>query len=165
LGIKKEKPKSKCSPTKPAKKPSHKSKKTVDLVEVRKDITNIVGNEAADMAQAVVDEALKGQLAPVRYLFEVAGLYPVAGEAAEARPEEDSLARTLLRRLGLPEDPVIVREDESTILALPAPRTTESEGSTSPAQKDEEKADDSQSDSERKENHEESASTGTNPVK
>lgn len=39
----------------------------------------------------------------MKYLFEMIGLYP---GPSEAEPQgEDSLARTLLRRLGMPEDP------------------------------------------------------------
>jgi hypothetical protein len=40
----------------------------------------------------------------MKYLFEMIGLYP--GAAPEEAPVEDSLARTLLRRLGLPEEPI-----------------------------------------------------------
>jgi hypothetical protein len=116
--MKKPKAKSKTAAAKGAKKSSRKDKNAVDLVEVRKDITNIVGAGASEMTKAMVDEALKGELAPVRYLFEVAGLYPAAGDAA-VKPEEDSLARTLLRRLGLPEDPVIVPEDERVRVNIP----------------------------------------------
>jgi hypothetical protein len=82
----------------------------VNLAVVRKDITNIVGNEATTLTRAVMAEGRKGQLAPVKYLFEVAGLYP-ASEESQTKPEEASLARTLLHRLGLPEDPVSTSED------------------------------------------------------
>ena len=110
--MKKASGKSKGKTRKPAKKkPSRRSKKPVDLVEVRKDITEIVGSEATELTKAVVGEGLKGQLAPVKYLFEMTGLYPAMGES-QAKPEEASLAKTLLHRLGLPTDPVIAPEDE-----------------------------------------------------
>ena len=83
----------------------------MDLVEVRKDISEIVGNNATDVTTAVLGEALKGQLGPMKYLFEVAGLYP-ATEEGGAPPEKDALARTLLHRLGLPEEPVNRPEDD-----------------------------------------------------
>lgn len=103
--------KSKGKSVKPAKKKRPgKSKKPVDLVEVRKDIANIVHHEAAELTHAVVEEGRKGQLAPVRYLFEMAGVYP-APEASRADPEEASLAKTLLHRLGVPDVPV-VRDDD-----------------------------------------------------
>ena len=93
--------------------------KPVDLAEVRKDITNLVGGEATQLAQAVLEEGKKGQLAPVKYLFEVAGLYPASTEAASVKPEEDSLAFTLLRRLGVPEQSSLPSDDlppEKTLL-------------------------------------------------
>jgi hypothetical protein len=45
-------------------------------------------------------------VAPVKYLFEMAGLYPAIGES-QAKPEEASLAKTLLDRLGIQDNPVI----------------------------------------------------------
>lgn len=112
--------KTKSKTSKAAKKKSPgKSKKQVDLVEVRKDIANIVTGAAGDMTKAVVEEGRKGQLAPVKYLFEVAGLYP-ALEGSQAKPEGESLARTLLHRLGLPLEPMIKQEDEPPMkLSLP----------------------------------------------
>ena len=88
-----------------------KASKEVDLVQVRRDIAQIVGSGAKEMALAVVDEALKGQLAPVKYLFEVSGLYP-STPATEGKPEEDSLAHRLLKHLGLPTKPVEEDDDE-----------------------------------------------------
>jgi len=69
---------------------------------------------AAKMAQAVVDEAMKGEVAPMKYLFEMTGLHPGAGENEVAAPT-DVLARVLLKRLGLPEDPVFVPESDAPI--------------------------------------------------
>ena len=103
--------KAKAEADKVAKESSDESNKPVDLAAVRKEISNIVGNAATILTKAVVAEGKKGQLGPVKYLFEVAGLYP-APEESETKPEEASLARTLLHRLGLPEEPVITHEDE-----------------------------------------------------
>lgn len=106
------KSKAKKTASKPAKRAhSRRSKKPVDLVEVRKDITNIVGSEARELAKAVVEEGRKGQLAPVKYLFEMAGLYPPPGGVQE-KPEEAALAKTLLDRLGLSHQPVTTQEDD-----------------------------------------------------
>jgi hypothetical protein len=55
-------------------------------------------------------EGLKGQLAPVKYLFESVGLYP-ATEIAEAKPDKESLAHTLMRNLKLPETPIVNEDD------------------------------------------------------
>ena len=114
--MKKAKAKSKAAPKKAAKKSSSKIKEQVDLEEVRKDISNIVGTEAAVMVKAVVEQAKLGQLAPVKYLLEAAGVYPASAESGEGKPEQDSLARTLLRRLGLPEYPVVPEEEEAPVL-------------------------------------------------
>jgi hypothetical protein len=113
--MKKAKPKSKVTAKKSAKRSPLRTKKPVDLLEVRKDITNIVGTKAKLMAEAVAGEGLKGQLAPVKYLFEVAGLYPPA-EASEGRPEQDVLARTLLDRLGIPVKPVVSGVEEPALI-------------------------------------------------
>jgi hypothetical protein len=100
---------------KPAKKTSSpRSKKPVDLAEVRKDITNMVATEGLGMAVAVAAEALRGELAPMKYLFEVSGLYPAA-PGTESKSAETSLAHTLLRRLGLPTEPVVPPEDDLQI--------------------------------------------------
>ena len=113
--MKKASAKSKGKASKPAKKKHpRKSKKPIDLVEVRKDIANIVCSEATDLAQAVVGEGLKGQLAPVKYLFEMTGLYPAAGESHQ-KPEEASLAKTLLHRLGVPDIPLVKPDDEAPL--------------------------------------------------
>ena len=110
--MKKKSGKSSAKTKKPAKKKrSPRSKKPIDLVEVRKDIANLVGSEAAELTQAVLEEGRKGQLAPVKYLFEMVGLYP-SSEANEAKPEEASLAKTLLHRLGLPDIPVKRGDDD-----------------------------------------------------
>ena len=63
------------------------------------------------MAQAVIDEGKKGQLATVRYLFEMASIFPAATDGSQATEDEDCLARTLLNRLDLPTEPV-GRDDE-----------------------------------------------------
>jgi hypothetical protein len=79
------------------------SPKPVDFAEVRKDIGGLVGNAAKDIARSLIESAKSGQLATAKYLFEAAGLYPASVEPV---PEaEDSLAYTLLKRLGLPTEP------------------------------------------------------------
>jgi hypothetical protein len=89
---------------------SAKDKQTVDLAEVRKEISSIVGTNAAALTRAVMGEGLKGQLAPVKYLFESVGLYP-ATEISETKPDKESLAHTLMRNLKLPESPIVNEDD------------------------------------------------------
>ncbi|MFZ0199301.1 MAG: hypothetical protein WB523_19300 [Candidatus Sulfotelmatobacter sp.] len=77
----------------------------VDFAQVRKNIAALVGSAAEEIARNAMKVAKKGQLAPAKYFFEVAGLYPETAETASE--PEDSLAYTLLKRLGLPTEPLI----------------------------------------------------------
>ena len=98
--MKKAPAKGKAKNSKPAqKKHSRKPRKPLDLAEVRQNIAVIVTHAAPQLTEAVVEEGLKGQLAPVKYLFEMAGLFPAPD--AQPSPEQDSFAKTLLDRLGL----------------------------------------------------------------
>jgi len=89
-----------------------RTKKQVDPVEVRKDIAKIVGSGAKKVAKAVMEEAMKGQLAPAKYMFEVAGVYPPVTDGEQATQEEDCLAKTLLSRLDNAKKPAPEEEDE-----------------------------------------------------
>jgi len=86
------------------------TKKPVDMVQLRENINKLVGESAKDIATKVIEVAKTGQLASAKYLFEAVGLYP-ATEETRAKAPEDSLAYTLLRRMGLPTEPVICDED------------------------------------------------------
>ena len=56
-----------------------------------------------ELVESAIAEADKGHFTAMKYLFEMIGLYPATGRGET--PEEDSLAKTLLQRLGLPEEP------------------------------------------------------------
>jgi hypothetical protein len=74
----------------------------VDLKKVRQKIKRAVGNKALHMVQKILDEdGTLGYLA-MKYLFDIAGLFPTGG--AEDAEQEDSLAKILLRRLGLEDE-------------------------------------------------------------
>ena len=73
-----------------------------DLGVVRERITNLVGNRAVEMVETTMDEVDKGHYLAMKYLFEMIGLCPAT--TPEEALQEDSLARTLLRRLRLPEE-------------------------------------------------------------
>ena len=106
----------KTKPKKAAKKSTGASKRSgerqVDMVAVRKSLSNIVGAQAKTITKIVVQQAKDGQLATMKYLFEMAGVYPASTEELGERPEEDSLARTLMERLQIPFIPLPVREDD-----------------------------------------------------
>lgn len=96
------------------KRASSSKKKAVDIIKVREKISDLVGESAKDIANEVIKVAKTGQLASAKYLFEVVGLYPPTEETA-VRPKEDTLAHTLLKRMGLPTEPVTGDEDESPV--------------------------------------------------
>ena len=87
-----------------AKSKSSKStaKGPVSLEEVRERVRRVIAEKAEEMTIANADEASKGDLPQLKYLFEVLGLYP-ATATEEAEPAEgNDLARVLLKRLNFP---------------------------------------------------------------
>ena len=78
-------------------------KKPIGIVQVRENVAGLVRKFATEIATGAIDAAREGQLAHVKYLFELAGLYPAMEETGATRPE-DSLTHTLLRRMGLPTE-------------------------------------------------------------
>jgi hypothetical protein len=95
-----------------AKKSGGKGTSELNPAEVRKDIAEMVKSEAALMAEAVIGEGKKGQLATVKYLWEVAKIFPEATDGSQASADEECLAATLLRRLDLPLEPVVRDEED-----------------------------------------------------
>jgi len=88
----------------PSRAPSvpKKALKKVDLAVIGEQITNLVGNRAIEMVEITMDEVDKGHYLAMKYLFEMIGLCPAT--APEGAIQEDSLAKTLLRRLRFPEE-------------------------------------------------------------
>jgi hypothetical protein len=107
------KSKPKAATNKAAKKESVEAQEPANPVEMRQRVIEMVGAELENIARAVVDEAKRGQLATVKYLFELSGVYPLATEHSQDRPEEgETLARMLLTRLGIPLEPAISPNDD-----------------------------------------------------
>lgn len=79
-----------------------KALKRVDLGVIGEQITNLVGNRAIEMVEVTMDEVDKGHYLAMKYLFEMIGLCPATAPAGAI--QEDSLAKTLLRRLRFPEE-------------------------------------------------------------
>ncbi len=98
-----------------------RNKKSKDVVQVRENINDLVKDSAEDIATEVIKAAKTGQLASAKYLFEAVGLYP---PTEETRPtlKEDSVAHTLLRRLGLPTEPLSEEEPEPPLLIIQGKR-------------------------------------------
>jgi hypothetical protein len=108
---------------KTTKKSTKKKKAAVkrDPAQVREEIAGMVKSGARDITEAVMGEAKRGELAPAKYLFEMAGVYPPVTDGSQATPEEDSLARTLLDRINPAPARKVESEEEAAPTAAPAP--------------------------------------------
>jgi hypothetical protein len=73
-----------------------------DFIEARRNISDQVRGKAIGIVEKLIELAEDGEVAPAKYLFEMVGLYPATPETS-SNPE-DSLAYTLLKRMGLPTD-------------------------------------------------------------
>ncbi len=90
--------------------PQGKNEQELNPAGVRKDISLMVEEEAALLARAVIDEGKKGQVGPVKFLFEMANIFPTTTDGSQTTTEEESMAQTLLRRLQIPLTPVAADE-------------------------------------------------------
>jgi protein-tyrosine phosphatase len=72
-------------------------------VSLRQEIRVAVSAQALEIVRGAIEKAVAGQLAQMKYLFAMIGLYPVV-ETADG-PGDESLIRLLLRGLGLFEQP------------------------------------------------------------
>jgi hypothetical protein len=75
-----------------------------DLVDARKEIAKMVRESSTRIVGQLIELAATGEVGPAKYLFEMVGLYPVTDETA-SQPD-NSLAYTLLQRMGLPREPI-----------------------------------------------------------
>lgn len=131
---KKKTKKSKAVGKKPPKKTGvRRKKKELNPVEARKEVSRIVEAHAGKLATAVVEEGEKGRLPDVKYLFEVANIYPATADGSQVSAREECLAETLLDRLGIPKDPVVAdelaKEDAVTLVEEKAEEEEELEES------------------------------------
>jgi hypothetical protein len=93
-------------------------KKQLDPAEVRQEIAGMVKLEAKEITAAVIDQATHGELAPAKYLLEMAGVYPPVTDGSMSSSDEDCLAKTLLHRLNLPEEPIKLEEDDEPVTVI-----------------------------------------------
>ncbi|MBZ5599546.1 MAG: hypothetical protein LAN83_14645 [Acidobacteriia bacterium] len=84
------------------------TREPVDVTAIRREISQVVGEEAVRMVRRVMEGIDIRHYAAMKYLFEMAGLYPAAPQ--EETEDDDSLAKTLLCRLGLGETPLLESE-------------------------------------------------------
>ncbi len=96
-------------------------RKQMDAAKVREEIAGLVKAGAPKIAVAVIDQAAHGELAPAKYLFEIAGIFPKPAEGEQATEEEDCLAKTLLARLDggkKEQDAAGAQEEKSAVSAV-----------------------------------------------
>jgi len=107
--------------------------------EVRKELAKLILDEAEEITNALISQGKIGQLAPAKYAFEVAHIFPEVNDGSEATREEDCLAKTLLDRLNIPDTPV-GRDEEEDFVTIP-PRRVELETESEPEKAGQESAD------------------------
>ena len=118
------------------------TKKERDSTDVRKECSKLVKAEATKITTAVISEGKRGQLGPMKYLFEMANIFPTADDGSQTSAREDSLAETLLNRLGIPTSPVVADEyEKESNEVIPATLAEmdeqEDDGASSKVQKEE----------------------------
>jgi hypothetical protein len=74
----------------------------VALEIARRQITNLIADEAGAMVVEAIKKAKKGQYQVMKYLFQLAGVFPAIAQQA-AQDDDLSLARDLCNPLGLRE--------------------------------------------------------------
>jgi len=78
------------------------AREALDLVALRQQITSLVAAEALPMVETTIEQVQNGHYQALKFLFEMIGLYPATG--TQEASQEDSLAKTLLRHLGISEE-------------------------------------------------------------
>ena len=79
------------------------------LEALRQQITSLVCAEAVPMVETTIEQVQNGHYQALKYLFEMIGLYPAVG--GQETPDEDFLAKTLLRHLGISEEEMVSSEN------------------------------------------------------
>jgi hypothetical protein len=78
------------------------TRKEVDLDALREKIARHVSRKGLAMVKTTTEEVVKvGNLAALKYLFELIGVYPGGRAPIAEEADSDDLARTLLSRLDL----------------------------------------------------------------
>jgi hypothetical protein len=82
----------------------------------------------------------------MKFLFEMANIFPTADDGSQTSAREDSLAETLLNRLGIPTSPVVADEykkESNEVMPVRLAETDEQQddGASSKVQEEESKMD------------------------
>lgn len=134
--MKKAKKKNKAATKKAPKKKGagkrQKLKKELNPQQTWKDVALLVESAATKLAESVINEGKKGQVTPVKFLFEMAKIRPPEADIDQKKiEEEESLARTLMNRLGIPmpgPGESEKDEDDEDVVTIPANVAQPSEG-------------------------------------
>jgi len=104
----------KTAPTKSTPRVNSKAKTAEEIQKMRNIVTNMILSNSKAMVSRVVKSVTEGgQVAALKYLWEMSGMFPF--EAGE-NGERDSLAKILLARMGLQgKVPVIAGDDEGDV--------------------------------------------------
>lgn len=114
------------------------TKKELNPQQTWKDVALLVESSATALAGAVINEGKKGQVTPVKFLFEMAKIRPPETDVDQKKiEEEESLARTLMNRLGIPmpapgeseKDQDEEEEDDTVVIPANVARTSDGEKS------------------------------------
>jgi hypothetical protein len=99
----------------------------MDTARTKKQIADLIAANAIPMVEATIQEAVRGHYPAMKCLFEIAGLS--AADPLHEDPQDDTLAKILLRQLGFPEKAVSendagcdITKDQSQGPVLPACR-------------------------------------------
>ena len=99
------KPTKKDAAAKPVKEPR--------VVQVRKGIARMVENAAPKITKGLIGEAEKGQVPQAKLLLEMAEIFPVP--EGEGGTNQDAVAKSLMRALGIPEEPITYDEEGNVV--------------------------------------------------
>ena len=140
-GYEEKKAKSKTAEKAAKKGKKETEKKELNPSQVLKDFSALVEAEAEELAEAVIGEGKKGQLSPVRFLFEMAHIFPQPTDESLTSKDEGSLAETLLDRLNIPKRPLVhdeLQKEEDEDVTVPPKKETAEAGESEESGEDEE---------------------------
>ena len=79
------------------------AKKAEEMQSARNRVVNLIVDSSVDMTQRVVRSVSeRGNVTALRFLWEVAGMFPTAPESEDS--EQEASAKALLEKLGLYEE-------------------------------------------------------------
>ena len=88
--------------------------KPVDRAAVRQQITNVISQQAVEMVKLTIEQIKAGNYQPMKYLFEIAGLFPAA-EVEGHTPQEDLMLKNVRKILRMSEERAAKLANEDVI--------------------------------------------------